>query len=86
MITMTLEQLETRAGQATTHHSGHISIPEALRLAADGKALPVVLNQAGGILAFGRARRLALNAPPYWPAECCRWSAQLDMRTRFVAN
>ena len=38
---------------------GSISIAEALRLAADGKALPVVLNDAGGILAYGRARRLA---------------------------
>jgi len=62
VITMTLEQLETRAGQATTHHGGSISIPEALRLAADGKALPVVLNDAGGILAYGRARRLASPA------------------------
>jgi hypothetical protein len=62
MITMTLEQLEARAGQATTGHGGHISIPEALRLAADGKALPVVLNDAGGILAYGRARRLASPA------------------------
>jgi hypothetical protein len=59
MITMTLDQLEARAGQATTHHGGSISINEALRLASDGKALPVVLNQAGGILAYGRARRLA---------------------------
>jgi hypothetical protein len=62
LITMTLEQLEARAGQATTGHGGRISIPEALRLAADGKALPVVLNDAGGILAYGRARRLASPA------------------------
>jgi hypothetical protein len=62
MITMTLDQLEARAGQATTGHGGHISIGEALRLAADGKALPVVLNDAGGILAYGRARRLASPA------------------------
>src|SRR6266567_7231598 len=62
MITMTLDQLETRAGQATTGHGGQISIAEALRLAADGKALPVVLNAAGGILAYGRARRLASPA------------------------
>src|SRR5207245_6218156 len=62
MITMTLAQLETRAGQATTGHGGSISIPEALRLAADAKALPVVLNDAGGILAYGRARRLASPA------------------------
>src|SRR6266567_7999188 len=62
MITITLQQLETRAGQATTGHGGQISIAEALRLAADGKALPVVLNAAGGILAYGRARRLASPA------------------------
>jgi len=62
MITITLHQLETRAGQATTGHGGQISIAEALRLAADGKALPVVLNAAGGILAYGRARRLASPA------------------------
>jgi len=62
MITMTLDQLEARAGQATTQHGGSISIPEALRLAADGKTLPVVLNDAGGILAYGRARRLASPA------------------------
>ncbi|MDQ1718454.1 MAG: hypothetical protein QOE89_2407, partial [Pseudonocardiales bacterium] len=59
MITMTLDQLETRAGQATTQHGGSISINEALRLTSEGKALPVVLNDAGGILAYGRARRLA---------------------------
>jgi hypothetical protein len=59
LITMTLDQLETRAGQATTHHGGTLSINEALRLAAGGKTLPVVLNHASGILAYGRARRLA---------------------------
>jgi hypothetical protein len=59
MISMTLDQLESRAGQATTQHGGTISINEALRLAAGGKTLPIVLNQAGGILAHGRARRLA---------------------------
>jgi hypothetical protein len=31
----------------------------SLRLAADGQTLPVILNHAGGILAYGRARRLA---------------------------
>ena len=59
IITMTIDQLETRAGQATTYHGGTISIDEALRLAAGAKALPVVLGDGGGILAYGRARRLA---------------------------
>jgi hypothetical protein len=61
MVTMTLDQLEARAGQATTAHGGTISIAEALRLAAGAKALPVVLG-GGGILAYGRARRLASPA------------------------
>jgi hypothetical protein len=59
VITMTLSQLEARAGQATTHHGGALSIREALRLAADGKALPVVLDQELATVAFGRGRRLA---------------------------
>jgi hypothetical protein len=45
---MTLEQLESRAGRATTHTGGSISISGALRLASVGKALPVVLNDAAG--------------------------------------
>src|SRR5439155_25164762 len=67
LITITPQQLETRAGQATTGHGGQISIAEALRLAADSKALPVVLNAAGGILAYGRARRLASPGPAAGP-------------------
>jgi hypothetical protein len=59
LISMTLDQLEARAGQATTQHGGTISINQALRLAAGGKALPIVLGEAGGVLAFGRGRRLA---------------------------
>jgi hypothetical protein len=59
IITLTLDQLETRAGQATTAHGGTISIDEALRLAAAGKALPVVLGDGAGILGYGRTRRLA---------------------------
>src|SRR3989442_10576318 len=66
LITMTLHQLETRAGQATTGHGGQISIAEALRLAADGKALPGGLNAAGGIPAYGPARRPA--SPAHRPA------------------
>jgi hypothetical protein len=59
LISMTLDQLEARAGQATTHHGGTLSIDQALRLAAGGKALPIVLGEAGGVLAYGRGRRLA---------------------------
>src|SRR5256885_2433066 len=64
MITITLQQLETRAGQATTGHGGQISIPQALRLAADRKALPLVLNAAGGSPGSGRGPPLPPPPPP----------------------
>jgi Domain of unknown function (DUF222) len=59
IITMSLTDLERRAGRATTHHGGTISVAEALRLAAEGSVLPAILNDAGGILGYGRGRRLA---------------------------
>jgi len=59
IITMSLTDLERRAGRATTHHGGTLSINDALRLAADGHVLPAILNDAGGILAYGTGHRLA---------------------------
>ena len=59
IITMSLSDLERRAGRATTHHGGTLSVDEALRLAAEGSMLPAILNDAGGVLAYGRGRRLA---------------------------
>jgi hypothetical protein len=61
IITLTLTDLERRAGRATTHHGGTLSVADALRLAAHGKLLPTVLDDAGGILAYGRGRRLAAS-------------------------
>ncbi|HTZ44553.1 MAG TPA: DUF222 domain-containing protein, partial [Jatrophihabitans sp.] len=45
IITIDLHDLERRAGRATTHHGGTLSIREALRLAADANVIPVVLDQ-----------------------------------------
>jgi len=59
IITLTLTDLERRAGRATTAHGGTLTIREALRLAADAKMIPVVLDQELGIAAYGRGRRLA---------------------------
>ena len=56
---MSLTDLERRAGRATTHHGGTLSINDALKLAAQGQLLPAVLDEAGGILAYGHGRRLA---------------------------
>ena len=59
IITMTLTDLERRAGRATTHHGGTLTIDHALNLAAAGSMLPAILTDTGGILAYGRSRRLA---------------------------
>ena len=62
VITMTLTQLETRLGLATTAHGGHLTIPAALTLAADAQIIPVVLGHGGAILNHGRACRYATPA------------------------
>lgn len=62
VITVGLAELERRAGVATTHHGGTLSVSEVLRIAADAQLVPVVLSDAGGILSYGRGRRLA-SAP-----------------------
>ena len=59
IVTVLLTDLERRAGRATTHHGGTLSIDEALKLAAEGNVMPAVLGDAGEVLAFGRRRRLA---------------------------
>jgi Domain of unknown function (DUF222) len=62
LVTMTLAQLETRLGAATTGHGGLLSIAAALKLAADAELIPTVLGHGGGILAYGQARRHATPA------------------------
>ena len=59
ILTMSLTDLERRAGRATTHHGGTLTIDQALRLAADGGLLPAILDDAGSVLSYGRGRRLA---------------------------
>jgi Domain of unknown function (DUF222)/HNH endonuclease len=59
VITVSLADLERRAGRATTHHGGTLSIAEALKLAAEGHVLPTILDDSGGVLAYGTGRRLA---------------------------
>jgi hypothetical protein len=59
LITMTLEQLEARTGLVTTAHGGVISMPQALRIAAEADIVPVVLGDAGGVLGYGLTRRTA---------------------------
>jgi len=62
LITLTLDQLETRLGLATTAHGGTLTIPAALQLAADAHLVPAVLDARGAVLHLGRTRRLASPA------------------------
>ena len=59
LISLSLDQLESRLGYATTAHGGLLSVPEALRLAAEAELIPVVLGDGGGVLAYGTSRRVA---------------------------
>jgi hypothetical protein len=58
LLTMTLDQLETRTGHVTTAHGGTISVHEALKQAGDAHVIPVVLDSKG-VLAYGQSRRTA---------------------------
>ncbi len=58
-VTLTLDQVESRTGLATTAHGGVISVPQALRIAAEADIVPVVLGDAGGVLGYGLTRRTA---------------------------
>ncbi len=59
IVTVTLDEPETRSGFATTSHGGLLSVPDALALAAEAEVIPVVLNDSGAVLSHGRARRTA---------------------------
>ena len=62
LLTMTLDQLETRSGVVTTAHGGRISVRQALRIAAEANLVPVVLDGRGAVLHLGRTRRTASPA------------------------
>ena len=59
LLTLTLDQVESRTGLVTTAHGGVISVPQALRIAAEADIVPVVLSEAGGVLGYGLTRRTA---------------------------
>jgi Domain of unknown function (DUF222)/HNH endonuclease len=59
LVTLTADQLQARTGLATAGHGGLVSIPEALRIAAEADIIPVVVGDAGGVLGYGLTRRVA---------------------------
>jgi len=61
LVTMTLDQLETRTGLVTTSRGGALSVTDALRIAGEATVVPVVIDREG-VLGYGRARRIATAA------------------------
>jgi hypothetical protein len=59
LATTTLAELQAGAGVAVTGHGDTLSITQLLRMSSDARVIPVVCNEAGGVLAYGRGRRLA---------------------------
>jgi hypothetical protein len=59
LATTTIKELTEGVGTARTGHGDQLSIQQLLDMACEAEVIPVVFNDAGGILAFGRARRLA---------------------------
>jgi hypothetical protein len=53
---------ETGSGYGLTSYGSLIPVAELLRRASDAQIIPVVLNDTGGIMAYGRSRRLASPA------------------------
>jgi Domain of unknown function (DUF222) len=61
-VTIDLTQLESRTGLVSTGHGGAISVAQALRLACEAEVVPVVLGDGGGVLSYGRTRRIGSRA------------------------
>jgi hypothetical protein len=54
-----LTELTNRVGVAVGGHGEQFSITKLLQMSADAHIIPVICNETGGVLAYGRGRRLA---------------------------
>jgi Domain of unknown function (DUF222)/HNH endonuclease len=59
LVTVDASQLAARTGHGRTGHGEPISIPALLTAAVEADIVPVVLNDTGAVLAYGRTRRIA---------------------------
>ena len=59
LITVTAEQVESGAGYAMTAHGDLVPVRRVLSLALDSQVLPVLFDPTGGVMSYGRLRRLA---------------------------
>ena len=62
LVTIDYQDLLRRTGHATTSYGTLIPVAELLRRAADAAIIPIVLNDTGGVMAYGRTRLLASPA------------------------
>lgn len=59
LATTTIDDLRAGIGVARTGHDSQLSIAQLVAMSSDAQVLPVLCNQAGGVIAYGRGRRLA---------------------------
>jgi hypothetical protein len=59
LVRTTMSELASGVGIAVTGHGDEISISKLLQMSSDALLIPVICNDAGGVLAYGRKRRLA---------------------------
>ena len=59
LVTMTADQLDTQQGYATTSHGDLVPVRRIVEIAIDSQTMSVLLDAHGGILDYGRTRRLA---------------------------
>ena len=55
----TMNELAAGVGVAVTGSGATLSVAQLLQLSADARVVPVICNDVGGVLAYGRERRLA---------------------------
>lgn len=59
LIRTNLEDLQNQSGVATTSHGTPLSISKLLKMSGDAGVLAAVCSDTGGIMSYGRERRLA---------------------------
>ena len=62
LLTITLDQLESRTGLVSTGHGGQLTVTQALRLAGEADVIPIMVDDRAGIVGYGRSRRIATTA------------------------
>jgi hypothetical protein len=59
LVTVRESDLRARTGHATTAHGDLLPIKQLVTMAGDAEVIPTFLTDTGGVIAYGRAKRLA---------------------------